>query len=281
MTNAIPLIVDKVLRKIEHLPSLPQVITKVLPKIDSQDINAIEIAEALDQSLTAKVLKMANSAYYSGGFSRRINSTHHAIVIIGFDALKEIILTVSLFHTFREIQEIKIVQPLWKHSLQSALVSKRLAWAFQYKNVDEAYLVGLIHDIGKLIIQQHFLDQYHSIYGKQYNSPEILKAEIKLLGINHAGIGGGMAQQWDFPTTLCEAISHHHDGKFALNPRLGAILCAANAYVSGGVGFPALIPFFKRVGMSYSTKWREEDLTRIQEILKEEMEKASSMWKFL
>jgi putative nucleotidyltransferase with HDIG domain len=221
---------------------------------------------------------MANSAYYGGRYTRRINNAHHAIVIIGFDALKEIVLTISLFHTFREIQDIKNLHPLWKHSLQSALVSKRLAWAFRYENTDEAYLVGLIHDIGKLIIQQHFLEKFNSIYGKHYNGPEILKAEEKLLGITHAVIGGGMAQHWDFPTTLCEAISHHHDGIFKLNHRLGAILYGANAYVSGEVGFSDLIPFFKRFGMFCSTQWREGDLIRVQEILQAEMQKGSFMW---
>ncbi len=268
--------IDKVLKEIEHLPTLPQVITKILAMTESQDVNAIHLAKAMDQSLTAKVLKVANSAYYGSRTTRQVNSVHHAIVMIGFDAVKEIILTTSFFHTFRGTQEVKTLLPLWKHSLEGAFAAKRLAWVFRYEAMDEAYLVGLIHDIGKLIIQQYFPEQYQAIYGK-WNGAEALQAEKDLLGITHAGIGGKMAQQWNFPESLCEAITYHHEGRFKLNPRLGTLLCAANAYVSGSLDFPGLLQFCGKAGMSYPAQWKDEDLQRVQGMLHEEIGKASNM----
>ncbi len=95
-------IIEKVLSEIDHLPTLPNVAAKIIAMAESDQGNAVTLSKELDQSLSAKVLMVANSAYYGGGARRRVNSVHHAIVIIGFDAVKEIILTTSLFHTFKD-----------------------------------------------------------------------------------------------------------------------------------------------------------------------------------
>jgi len=134
-------LIEKVIKQIEHLPTLPQVVTKVLAMTDSAHISAVELSKEMDQTLSAKVLKMANSAYYGGRTARKVNTVHHAIVIIGLDALKEIILTTSLFHTFRDSKEIESLQPLWQHSLECGLAAKRLAWVVRFEAMDEAYLI--------------------------------------------------------------------------------------------------------------------------------------------
>jgi putative nucleotidyltransferase with HDIG domain len=270
-------VIEKVLKEIEHLPTLPQVVTKVLSMTDSDKGNAVELSKEMDQSLSAKVLKVANSAYYGARASRRVNSVHHAIVIIGFDAVKEIILTTSLFHTFKDSQTVKALQPLWQHSLECALATKRLAWVYRYEAMDEAYLVGLLHDIGKLVIQQFFPEQFRLIQGGNNGGGEDLKLEKEVLGLTHAEIAGRMAQHWNFPETLVEAIAHHHDEKWKLNPRLGRIVSYANRFVLGKVDYYTMLELFRQAGDTYSSSWKPEDLKRVEEMLQAEVKKASSM----
>jgi putative nucleotidyltransferase with HDIG domain len=266
--------IEKVIREIEHLPTLPQVVTKVLAMTDSAHVNAIALAKELDQSLSTKVLKVANSAYYG---ARRVNSVHQAIVTIGFDTLKEIILTTSFFHTFQDSHEVEALKPLWQHSLECAFVAKRLAWVYRYEAMDEAYLVGLIHDIGKLVIHQYFPDQLRIIKSKNDGGAEDLKLEKEVLGLTHAEIAGKMAKQWNFPEALVEAIAHHHDEKWELNPNLGRILFYADRFVSGLVDFHRMLELFTQAGMRFPLSWHLDELKRVEEIFKEEMKKACSL----
>lgn len=270
---------ERVIKEIEHLSSLPQVVSKVMAMTDSNNINAVEVSKAMDQSLSSKVLKVANSAYYGARFSRQVNNVHHAIMIIGFDAVKEIILTTSFFHTFKDAQEVVILQPLWKHSLECAFAARRLAWAFRYEGMDEAYLVGLIHDIGKLVIYQYFPEQFKAITNATGGRDNWeLEMEKKLLGMTHAWIGGKVAQNWSFPEALVEVISFHHGGSHQLNPKLGRILYLADRYVTGLVEFQGLVEEFKKAGMSHPPNWKGEDLERVEKMLQDEMKKGVCMF---
>jgi putative nucleotidyltransferase with HDIG domain len=221
---------------------------------------------------------MANSAYYGGRAARTVTSVHHAIVIIGFDALKEIVLTTSFFHTFKDTQEVEALKPLWQHSMETAFIAKRLAWVYRYEGLDEAYLAGLMHDIGKLVIQQYFPDAHRQIQSRSGGQSDFLKAEEEVLGMTHAEIAGRMAEHWNFHESLVEAIAHHHDGKWKLNPNLGRIVYYANRFVTGAVGFNRLLELFTEAGMHFPLNWHFNELRRVEEIFQEEMNKAASFF---
>jgi len=269
--------VEQVIQQIEHLPTLPQVVMRVLAMAESPRISALELSKAMDQSLAAKVLRVANSAYY-GGRGRNISSIHHAIMLIGFEAVKEIILTTSFFHTFHDAQDVQALQPLWKHSLECALIAKRLAWMYRYDSLDEAYLSGLTHDIGRLVIQQYFSDQYREIEKKKESGVDWLQAETEVLELSHAEIGGKIAEKWSFPPNLVEAIGHHHDRQWKKNPALGKILHYADRYTAGELSFPLLLEAFSREGMDYPATWDSSDLASVEQILQEELGKSHSMF---
>jgi putative nucleotidyltransferase with HDIG domain len=269
--------IEQVIQQIEHLPTLPQVVMRVLAMAESPRISAIELSKAMDQSLAAKVLKMANSAYY-GGRGRNISSIHHAIMLIGFEAVKEIILTTSFFHTFHDAQDVQALQPLWQHSLECALIAKRLAWMYRYDSLDEAYLSGLTHDIGKLVIQQYFSVQYREIEKKKESGVEWLQAERDVLELTHAEIGGKIAERWAFPPNLVEAIGHHHDREWKINPTLGKILHYSDQYTNKFLNFSQLLEAFSREGMDYPATWDSSDLTSVEQILQEELGKSHSMF---
>jgi putative nucleotidyltransferase with HDIG domain len=268
-------LVERVLDQIEHLPTLPQVVANLLAMTESPSVDAMKLSKALDQSLAAKVLKVANSAFYG---KRKVNTISQGIVIIGFDAVKEIILTTSLFHTFHESRDIEALQPLWQHSLECAMIAKRLAWIYRYEILDEAYFSGLIHDIGKLVIQQYFPDADQQIRKLTEEGVESLEAEKQILSITHAEIGGKMVQRWNFPAGLVDAVNHHHDQEWKLNPRLGRILHYSNLFVLGSIGFSDMLAAMSKAGMSFSGNWDSYDLQGVEEILRQEVEKARSMF---
>jgi putative nucleotidyltransferase with HDIG domain len=270
--------IDKVIQQIEHLPTLPQVVMRILSIAESPRISALELSKAMDQSLAAKVLKVANSVFYGGRAARNINNLHHAIMMIGFESVKEIILTTSFFHTFQDAQDIRALQPLWQHSLECALISKRLAWMFRYDSMDEAYLSGLTHDIGRLVIQQYFGDQYREIEEKKGAGVEMLQAERETLNITHAEIGGKIAERWAFPINLVDAITHHHDRDWKINPDLGRILFNTDQFTSGLMNFTQMLEAFAQEGVAYPATWDSSDLASVEMILLEEIGKAQSMF---
>lgn len=268
---------DSIIQQIEHLPTIPQIVMRVLALAESPHINAVEMSRAMDQSLASKVLKVANSAYYGGRLSRSVNSIPHAIVIIGFDAVKEIILTTSFFHTFHDAQDIQTLQPLWRHSLECALIAKRLAWIYRYQALDEAYFSGLIHDIGKLIIQQYLPDQYRQIESRQ-ESIGTLEAEMEILGLSHAEVGAKIAKHWNFPGTILDVIQHHHDKQWKTNPKLGRILHFSDLFVLGSIDFSSMLKTISQEGMPYPATWDASDLQSVEQIVHEEMNKAQRMF---
>ena len=273
-------IIDQVIQQIEHLPTLPQVVMRVLSMAESPKISAVELSRVLDQSLAAKVLRVANSAYY-GGKGRKINSIHHAIMMIGFESVKEIILTTSFFHTLHDVRDVQSLQPLWQHSLQCALISKRLAWIYRYDSLDEAYLSGLTHDIGRLVIQQFLSEQFNEIEERKKSGMEWLQAEKEVLETTHAEIGGKVAERWAFSPNLIDVIGHHHDCSWTVNPTLGKILHFADKFTFGEMNFFNMLESFSREGMNYPSTWDSSDLASAEQILQEEMGKAQSMFHFV
>jgi putative nucleotidyltransferase with HDIG domain len=271
------MVIDQVIQEIEHLPTLPHVVMRVLSMAESPKISAIELSKTMDQTLAAKVLKMANSAYY-GGRERNINSIQHAIMMVGFEAVKEIILTTSFFHTFHDARDVQALQPLWQHSMECALIGKRLAWMYRYDSLDEAYLSGLTHDIGRLVIQQYFSDQYWEIEEKTKAGKDLVEAEKEVLEMTHADIGGKIAERWRFPANLVDSIAHHHDRRWTVNPALGKILHYADQFILGQLVFSSMLEAFIQEGMNYPATWDASDLASVEQILQEEMGKAKSMF---
>ncbi len=271
-------IVDEIIQQVEHLPTLPQVVMRILSLAESPRVNAAELSKAMDQSLAAKVLKVANSAYYGARNSRNINSIQHAIMMIGFEAVKEIILTTSFFHTFHDSRDVQALQPLWQHSMECALISKRLAWMYRYDSLDEAYLSGLTHDIGRLVIQQFFSSQYQEMEQKKSQGIEMLAAEKDVLGFTHAEIGGKVAERWSFPSALVDSIRHHHDRQWQTKPVLGKILHYADQFTGGFIDFAHMLSAFDGEGMNCPATWDSSDLASVEMILNEEMGKARAMF---
>lgn len=206
---------DKILRKLDglkDLPSIPAFLSDVLTALDDSKLNASAIAKLIekDQSLTAKVLRVANSPFY--GFSRRISTIELAVVIMGTNTIKEILLSLFMQKFVSRMKSGMFnLKQFWDYSLYCAVASRLFARKLGFKLAGEAFVAGLLHDIGILIIAEYFNSKYKEIKTYQReNKVTLLDAEIAILETNHCEIGEYVANKWNLPPQICKAIANHH-----------------------------------------------------------------------
>jgi putative nucleotidyltransferase with HDIG domain len=163
-----------------------------------------------DQALTSKVLKIVNSAYY--GFYRQIGNIDQAIVILGFNEVKNITIATSLIQTFHwNISQRINREKFWIHSLGCALIARSLCLAKLELNPEDAFVAGLLHDVGKIILYQYFPENYNTVLRiAQKQRRPLFEVCRDLMEIDHAEVGGMVAESWKFPPTLVNAIQFHH-----------------------------------------------------------------------
>lgn len=221
---------DKV-QTILQLPALPAIAEEVVEMVENPRTSAAQLGKVIsaDQGLTTKVLKIANSAFY--GFPRKISTVDFAIIVLGFDALREIVISISLVSALQKKGNAEFdTQGFWDHAIYSGAIARRLARDLGYRVTGEVFVGGLLHEMGISILHQHFNSEYAKIV-RMVNETEMtwLEAEKKVLGATHAEMGGWLAERWNFPNTLVEAIAKHHaplDAKE--NPELVSIIHCAD-----------------------------------------------------
>jgi len=201
------------INKVSNLSPLPLVVRKVMEISNDPNSTATSLGSVIkkDQSLTAKILKIVNSAYY--GFYRKISNIDQAIVILGFEEIKNITIATSLMQSFpTDYNFILNRDDFWMHSLSCAFISKALCSSSLELNAEDAFVVGLIHDIGKLVLLQHLNQPYNLvIHNSTEHIEQLHKVEKAMLGVNHAEVGGILAENWKLPRQLVDAINYHHD----------------------------------------------------------------------
>ncbi|KAA3631103.1 MAG: HDOD domain-containing protein [Calditrichaeota bacterium] len=208
--------VDKIIEKLGELPSAPVILNKVMQLTSSLDANIMDISKHIsaDQSLSAKVVRMSNSAIY--GRTKEINSLDEAIKVLGFTQVRSIIVSASTFNIFKSGTHTKIADLLWQHSVAVALGSKMITAKFTNLDKEEAYLAGLLHDIGKLVLLQTAPNVFEEIIAKIKESDQSFsEVAIKVLGFNHQHIGQALLVKWEFPTHLIEEISCYHNSNIS------------------------------------------------------------------
>jgi putative nucleotidyltransferase with HDIG domain len=226
--------VEGIIQSVAGLRPMPANVTRVLREVDKAEISISTLSGlvSLDQALSALVLQMSNSAAL--GYSRTCSTVYDAIMHIGLSRLKTILLTSTTTDMMkRGLSGYRLGEgELWHHSLVTAVAAEWLAQALRYPNPEEAYVSGLLHDMGKLLLDQYVLSNYSMIvyYVHQYQLP-LWQVEEKLIGIDHAKVGGLMAEHWNFPIHLVDSIRFHHTPSFArVNQQLPAIVNLANSF---------------------------------------------------
>ena len=218
----------KRLAEIQEISTMPHVMTRIMEIVTNENSSATDLANEIseDRSLTAKILKIVNSAYY--GFYREIDKVSDAVVVLGFDEIRRLSLAISVLDMFRGKHERHRLIA-WNHSFICAAICDILA---KERNMQDcgAFTAGLLHDIGKSVLDQYFSDMFAEIQACMYDrSIKAHEAERLLYGFDHADIGYWLSERWNLPPTLSEAIRCHHQGECLEEmPELTRLLYAGN-----------------------------------------------------
>ncbi len=205
----------KQLEKSGNLPTLPEVLLKLLVACDDENTPINEIAQIInrDPALSFRVLQLVNSAYYS--FRHSFKNVEQAVVYLGTQTIKNIAITSSIYQVFEQNRQLKDssfnTDLFWYHSLLCATLSKRISEETGTSDKNLAYLAALVHDIGKIILATTFPEDYKSASHNQLSDSEKLKEERDLVGIDHCQAGAWLVEKWHLNSLLVDAISYHHE----------------------------------------------------------------------
>lgn len=223
-------------RTINDLPTLPHVVSQILEKTRDNDANLGEVVSIIstDQALVSTLLKLVNSAFY--GFSRRITTLKQAITLLGFKSVRNVVVNCGVVGIFRKRTFNNHYRfRLWDHSVCCAVAARILAEMKGYRAKEEAFTAGLLHDIGKVVIDQYAPKDSAAIMRRVEAGAEPRAAEIEVLGVDHTEVGAWIAERWHLPKTLCWVIEHHHDPEAPEIPgdrTLLRLIATANALAS-------------------------------------------------
>jgi putative nucleotidyltransferase with HDIG domain len=224
--------ISQVVKSVRDLPTLPSVVLDLIGSFEREDVDVTTLAEKMsrDQALAAKTLRLANSSFY--GLAAKVRTVKQAIVVLGFDSARALAVASSVIDTFGADKSKQIdVAEFWRHSIAAALCAKSLA---RHANIDQdyAFIAGLLHDIGRLLLASSFPDEYAQVaeYSLR-NETTISEAELQVLGVDHQRTGQMLAEAWKFPPVIQRAIGQHHAPAAADLGDVPGVVHAANAMV--------------------------------------------------
>jgi HD-like signal output (HDOD) protein len=208
----------KVVRVTGELPAMPHIAAQVMEKLSNPNSTARDIHQLIskDQGLAARVLKVANSPYY--GACRSISSLRDAVLFMGFDSIRSLIMTAVLKGMFSALTLYEKL--LWEHSIACGVAARHLSKETGYQRTEEAFLTGLMHDIGKTVLLLRVPSAMQDIIQETYNTgSDFATIERQSLGFTHAEVGQIIADQWRFALDIEDAIANHHTPEKARSAR--------------------------------------------------------------
>lgn len=229
--------IRRLVERIQSLPTLPGSITRITKLLDNSDTTANEVGKEIeaDQVLSAKVLKLVNSGFY--GFSQPISTIPHAMVLLGFEVVKTLVLSTTVLDMMS-----RSMAGLWQHSLACARTCGIIARHIDLDDPEETSVIGLLHDLGKVVLEEHLAEQFSEV-ARVIDEENTLfyEAEERVLGVTQANVGGWLLDKWQLPSNLVEPIMYHHNfhpsrthAERTAVVHLADILVRAEGYGSGG-----------------------------------------------
>lgn len=218
----------KLIDKMEHLPTLPKIYTALMKVTSDPNSTVDDVVNLIsqDQASSVEVLKTVNSSFY--GFENDITTIKGAVMHLGFKEVKNIVMALSMIKMFPETgkESVFSVDGLWRHSLATGVAARLLGKKIGLENMENLFLAGIVHDLGKLFFLQQFEDEYIEAVTKAKNNRiSIESAEMDMFGIDHTTAGDLMAEKWKLPSAVRTSIKYHSsglaDGEY--NPELACL----------------------------------------------------------
>ena len=278
-------LLKKILRDLDGVPPMPQVIQNVMKVTQDPKSAANDLSDVIstDQALTANVLRLCNSAYY--GLPRKVGSVNQAITYLGFRAVRNLVLTTFLGDVYKGSVAVAGYHTggLWEHSVAVGIAAQLVCQKLRKKGADDvSFTCGLLHDVGKPILWKYAREYQNEILARvKIGGLSFPEAEREVLGFDHAALGAKVADLWNFPSGLVQAIALHHDPPKAQGDRfLSNVTHVANGVaVSFGAGISqqGLItsPLCRQALVELGLE--NNDLESLQEPLEDAFERASPL----
>lgn len=204
----------QIISRIESLPSLPSLYTDIMEELRSPDASIERVAKIIekDLSMSAKILQLVNSSFF--GMPRHIADIPQAVILLGLDTIRSLVLTIDIFSKLDASIMTKFnIKNIYEHSIKTGSIAQRIAI---YENadretVDNAFMTGLLHDLGKIVLAVNFPDTYAKVFKlSQENKISFIDAEFQIMGATHAQVGAYLLGLWGLPDIIVEGVAFHH-----------------------------------------------------------------------
>ncbi len=196
-----------------HLPTLPHILLKLIDACnqDSQDLNSIAEIVSTDPALSAKILKLVNSAYF--GLFRKVEAVSEAVVLVGTSGIKNMAICACVVNAFPKVQGHGIfsLKQFWWHSLRCAFLAKHIASEWDVGYPDEAFLAGLLHDIGKVVLWTNCRKAYAVLLEQSAGRRDLILVGEAQLGATHAEVGAWLLDHWQLEPSIVDCLRYHHE----------------------------------------------------------------------
>jgi putative nucleotidyltransferase with HDIG domain len=234
--------IRKLIVGMDTIPSIPAVYAEVVELLKKEDVGIDEVGAVIskDLAITAKLLKLVNSAFF--GLCRQVSSPSEAAVYLGIDTLKSLVLGVNAFARFDGIKTPGVsIEKIWAHSLEVGAVARKIIESEDAPKgfAEESFVAGLLHDIGKVVMATNLPDYQKVLTQAAHDKMPLFMAEEQAFGANHADVAGYLLSLWGLPTRVVDAISHHHQleatAADSLNPMIAVHVADAAVHRKMGL----------------------------------------------
>jgi len=235
--------ISDIVGELDTIATLPEVVAKITQTINDPTSTAAQLHHIIshDPALVSRLLKLANSSYYAR--SSEITSVERAITLLGFETVHHLTLAATMGQLFKNIKLCQgyTARDLWTHSIAVAATAKEMAKHTDQTMADQAFLAGLVHDIGLLVLLQVCPDKLQTVCERAKLEAALFNIiELDVIGVDHQELGAALAERWGFPQ-VCRAVARHHHHPALAEPQwqtITALVCVADALCcQEGIGF--------------------------------------------
>jgi putative nucleotidyltransferase with HDIG domain len=208
-----PLTISELLKNFKNLPSLPQILLRLIDALNDEAVSLETVSRIIskDPSLCAKVMRLAHSPFV--GMGNRIKTIDQAVIYLGIDVIKNLAISASVIQVFRrpEYRSLVELNQFWFHSFTCAVIARKIARKIAYGYPEEAFLCGLLHDIGKLILVVNFPKEFSSLVPSPITPLTYPANAEETIGISHSQAGAYIIESWKLKTLMADAVLYHHE----------------------------------------------------------------------